>query len=300
MTMSNAMKRPVFGGWKSLIIGMLLPLLAGCSALRVTYDQGPLLAYWWLDRQVDFSSEQAPRVRAALNDWFAWHRASQLPDYAQALGEVAAQLRGDISPTQVCSQLEAWQQRAGRAFDRAVPAVAEQLRSLSPAQIHRLEEVQADRHQEVQQDILQPDPEERRAATLKRWVERAERLYGPLDDTQRAQLAAGLAAAPFDPERWLAERRARTQDLLRALRQWRADQADAATVEADLRRLAAGLAQSPRPGYQAHARRVQAAQCGLIAQLHNGTTAAQRQRAAERLQGWQADFRALAARAGGR
>lgn len=273
---------------------MLLPLLTACSTVRVTYGQGPLLSYWWLDRQVDFNAEQAPRVRAALDDWFAWHRATQLPDYAQALGELATQVRGDLSPGLVCSQTEAWQRRAERAFERALPAVAEQLRSLGPAQIHRLEEHQADKLHEAQQDHLQADPAERREALLKRWVERAERLYGRLDDGQRAQLAASLAASPFDPARWLAERRSRTQSLLQALRQWQAERADVATVETGVRRLVAEIGHSPRPGYAAYARRVQQANCALVAQLHNSTTPAQRQRAAEQLLAWQADFRALA------
>jgi hypothetical protein len=297
MTMSNAMKLPVTDDWKAWIIVMLMPLLSACSALRITYDQGPLLAWWWLDRQVDFSADQAPRVRAALGDWFAWHRATQLPDYAQALGELGALVRGDVSPTQVCSQFEAWQRRAERAFERTVPAAAEHLRSLSAAQIHRLEDAQADKLQEAQKEQLQPDAAERREAALKRWIERAEKLYGRLDDAQRAQLAAGLAASPFDPARWLAERRARTQALLRALRQWQAEQADLATVEAGVRRLAAEIGNSPRPGYAAYARRVQQANCGLVAQLHNSTTPAQRQRAAEQLLAWQADVRALSDKA---
>ena len=294
MTMSNAMKVPVSNRWKAWIIVMLLPLLGGCSALRLTYGQGPLLAYWWLDSQVAFTAEQAPRVRSALADWFAWHRSTQLPDYAQALGELASAAAGPVQPGQVCSQIEGWQRRAERAFDRAVPALAEQLRSLTPEQIQHLERRQADRQQELAADHLQPDPAERQKVALARSVDRAETLYGSLDDAQRQLLASSLAASPFDPERWLAERRARNVELLRSLRQWQAEQADSATIQAGLRRLAAETARSPRADYRAYSQRLMAANCGLIAQLHNSTSAAQRQRAAAKLQGWQADLRALA------
>ncbi len=273
---------------------MLLPVLTACSALRVSYGQGPLLAYWWLDSQLAFSAEQAPRVRSALADWFAWHRATQLPDYAQALGETAAALAGNLTPTQVCSQIEAWQRRAERAVDRAVPAAAEQLRSLSSEQIHHLERRQADKLQEAADEFLKPEPAERRKAALARQVDRAETLYGSLDEAQRQLLAAGLAASPFDPERWLAERRARTVELLRSLRQWQAEQADSATVQAGLRRMVAETLRSPRPDYQAYSRRLLQANCALVAQLHNSTSAAQRQRAAGRLQRWQDDLRSLA------
>ena len=295
MTMSNAMKVPVSNRWKAWIIVMLTPLmLGGCSALRLSYGQGPLLAYWWLDRQVDFTTEQAPRVREALADWFAWHRSTQLPDYAQGLGEVAAAAAGPFTPQQVCAQIDAWQQRAERAFDRAVPAVAEQLRSLTPAQLQRLEQHQAERQQELAAERLQADPAERQKAALDRAIDRAETLYGSLDSAQRQLLAAGLTASPSDPERWLAERRARNAELLRSLRQWQAERADTATVQAGLRRLAADTARSPRADYRAYSQRVMAANCALIAQLHNSTTAEQRQHAAGKLRSWQADLRALA------
>ena len=280
--------------WKAWIIVMLLPLLGACSALRLSYGQGPTLAYWWLDSQVDFTDEQAPRVRSALADWFAWHRSTQLADYAQGLGDLATTLAGPISPTQVCSQIEAWQRRAERAFDRAVPALADQVRSLTPEQITHLEKRQADRQQEMQTEYLKPDPAERQQAALTRRVDRAETLYGSIDDDQRQLLAASQAASPFDAERWLAERRARNAELVRSLRQWQAEQADSATVQAGLRRLAAETQRSPRADYRAYSQRLLQANCAQAAQLHNSTSASQRQRAAAKLLGWQADMRALA------
>lgn len=282
--------------WKAWIIVMLLPLLGACSALRLSYGQGPLLAYWWLDSQVDFTDGQAPRVRSALADWFAWHRSTQLSDYAQGLGELATAMAGPVTPAQVCGQVEAWQRRAERALDRAVPAMAEQVRSLTPEQITHLEKRQADRQQEMQAEFLKPDLAERQQAALVRRIDRAETLYGSMDDAQRQLLAASQATSPFDAERWLAERRARSAELVRSLRQWQAEQADSATVQAGLRRLVAEALRSPRADYRAYSQRLLQANCTQAAQLHNSTGASQRQRAATKLQGWQADMQALANR----
>lgn len=282
--------------WKAWIIVMLLPLLGACSALRLSYGQGPLLAYWWLDSQVDFTDEQAPRVRSALADWFAWHRSTQLSDYAQGLGELATAMAGPVTPAQVCGQVEAWQRRAERALDRAVPAMAEQVRSLTPEQITHLEKRQADRQQEMQSEFLKPDLAERQQAALARRIDRAETLYGSMDDAQRQLLAASQATSPFDAERWLAERRARSAELVRSLRQWQAEQADSATVQAGLRRLVAETLRSPRADYRAYSQRLLQANCTQAAQLHNSTGVGQRQRAATKLQGWQADMQALANR----
>lgn len=275
---------------------MLLSSLLGCSTVRLTYGQGPTLAYWWLDGYADISDAQAPRVREALGDWFAWHRATQLPEYVQALAELQALAAHPVTPAQVCGALDAWQQRLARAFDQAVPALAEQLRRMTPAQLDHLERRLADNLKEAAEKALPPDPAERVQATLERSVARAETFYGPLDEPQRRRLAAALLISPFDPERWLAERRLRNAELMRRLRQWQAAHADAATVQAGLRRVAVEVQQSPRADYRAHAQRVRDSQCQLIALLHNGTTPAQRQRAADRLRGWADDLQALSAR----
>ena len=46
---------------------LLLPALSGCSALRLGYANGPQLAWWWIDGYFDFSREQAPQVKQALD-----------------------------------------------------------------------------------------------------------------------------------------------------------------------------------------------------------------------------------------
>ena len=282
-------------GLEPLIIAVLFLLLSGCSAVKLTYNQGGTLAYWWLDRYADFSSEQSPKVRAALDDWFAWHRASELPEYQPALQHLQKLALADLTAEQVCSQVAQWQRRGERAFDRAVPQMAELVRQLEPAQIDHIQKRYQTVDKDAEKDHLQPDLAERREAAFKRTLERAEDMYGRLDDAQRKLLADGLIASPYDPERWLAERRARQQDILRDLRGWIGARADAATVQAGLRRIAQDALQSPRVDYRAYNQRLTEANCGLTAQLHNATTPAQRRKAADKLKGWENDVRLLIA-----
>lgn len=281
--------------WKGIIV-LLLPLIVGCSALRLTYNQGPFLAYWWLDGYADFNGEQAPKVKAALEDWFTWHRATQLPEYAQALAELQGVAADNVTAGQICQQFQAWQQRAERAFDQALPATAEQVRQLTPEQVKRIERQQTKKLAEAEADYLQDDPAERQKASLKRTLDRAESLYGKLTPAQLQLLRQGLDQSPFKPEVWLAERRQRQADSLGQLRHWTTDKPDLATVQSGLRRLGAATFQSPRPAYQAYADTLAQANCALAAAVHNASSAAQRRRAIEKLKGWEDDLRALAKR----
>ena len=275
---------------------LLMPLFVGCSAVRLTYNQGPFLAYWWLDGYADFNPEQAPRVKAALEAWFAWHRSTQLADYAQALADLQALADDSLSAAQVCQQVQAWQQRAERAFEQALPAIADHVRTLSAAQLRHIERQQAKKQADAEADYLQDDADARRKASLKRSVDRAESLYGSLTAPQRQMVAAELAHSPFKPELWLAERRQRQQDILRHLQQWSAERTDTAVVQVGLRQLGLAALASPRPGYQAYADAVAQANCALSAKLHNSSSPAQRQHAVAKLKGWEDDLRALMAR----
>jgi uncharacterized protein DUF6279 len=282
------------GSW---IIATLLLLLSGCSAVRITYSQGPLLAYWWLDGYADFSGEQAPLVRQALADWFAWHRQTQLPEYATWLASLQPLAREPVTAALACQVAEDLQRRLETAYAQAVPAMAEIVRGLTPAQIDHIEKRYARNLQEAARDYLQADPAQRAEAALKRTAERAEMIYGRLEEPQLKLLAAGLEQTPFDPQLWLAERRARQQDILRTLRKLVADKADSATVQSALRAIAANAVRSPRAEYRPYLQRLQEANCALAAQLHNSLKPAQRQRAVERLKGWEEDLRALVAEA---
>lgn len=279
---------------KRFIIGLALLLLAGCSALRVTYNNGPWLAWWWVDGYVDFSREQAPAVRQAIDQWFDWHRTTQLADTAALLGAIQAQLSGPVTPAQTCRWWDQARERLQPALDRALTLAAEPALRLREPEFRHLEQRYAKANARLREDHLQPDADERRKASLGRSVERAESIYGSLGEAQKRIIAASMMASPSDPEAWLAEREARQRDTLQTLRRLVGEGADAAAMTAALRALAERTERSPRPAYRSYQQRLRDANCALAAAVHNVTTPAQRTVARERLRGWESDLRALA------
>ena len=270
-------------------------LVSGCSALRIGYSTAPDLVYWWLDRYVDFDGAQTTRVRDAIAQWFAWHRRDQLPEYATLLVRAQTEVLADTTPARVCEWQSELLRRADIVFDRAAPAIADIVLSITPAQVAHVEQRHAKVNDEFRDDYLQPDPAQRAAATLKRTLERAEMLYGTLDDAQRARMAAALARSPFDPELWLSERKQRQQDALQLLNKLIRDKATREQAQPALRAYVDRIERSPREVYRRYSDRLSEFNCAFAATLHNGTSAAQRRYAADRLAGWEGDLRALAA-----
>ena len=286
---------PYFRRWIITVLCGVLSLTAGCSALRIGYGTAPDLVYWWLDRYVDFNDTQTPRVREAVAQWFTWHRRTQLPDYAALLTRAQAEVLADTTAGRVC----AWQteliQRADTAFDRAAPAMAEIVLTITPEQVSNIERRYAKTNEEFRDDFLQPDPAKRAAANLKRTVDRAETLYGTLDAGQRARMGAALARSPFDAELWLTERRSRQQDALQTLNRLIKEKTPRDQAQAALRAYVDRIERSPHETYRRYSDRLMEFNCAFAATLHNGTSAEQRRTAAQNLAGWVGDLRAIAA-----
>lgn len=274
-----------------------MALLAGCSSVKLGYSNGARLAWWYLDGYVDFGRTQTPLVKQSLDDLFAWHRATQLPDYTAVLAQAQQAVTEPTTAAAACRWWQVLQDRLAPTIDRALLEAAQVVPTLGDAQFKHLEGKYAKVLDEMRGDYMQSDAEDRYAASVRRAVTRAEQLYGKLDDAQRKVVAAGVAASPFDPQAWMQERQRRQRDTLQTLRRLVAERADADQRVAALRTLVERTQSSPDPAYRAYQQRLSDYNCALAAQIHNATTAAQRQRARQRLKGWEDDFRALAAAA---
>ncbi|MES2991997.1 MAG: DUF6279 family lipoprotein [Pseudomonadota bacterium] len=273
--------------------------LSGCSALRIGYATAPDIVYWWLDRYVDLDDAQTPPVRAAIKQWFGWNRRTQLADYGALLARAQSEVLADTTPARVCEWQGEVLKRAHVAFDQIAPSVADLMLTITPQQVRHIEQRYAKVNTEFREDFLQADAARRAEVTRKRVIDRAEMLYGKLDDAQRERIDEGLKRSPFDADLWFAERRFRQQDLLQGLRKLQTTEGGASREQAQalLRGYVERLERSPRDNYRRYYERLTEFNCAFAAGLHNATSAAQRKTAAGRLAGWQGDLRAIAAAA---
>jgi hypothetical protein len=303
ITMFNTMPLPVSRREHSrptIIAALLLSLtlvLGACGmVVKLSYNQGSPIAFRWLDGFVDFDDAQSLRVRAALDEWFAWNRRTQLPDYADRLARAEVELLADTTPRRVCGWTEEIRGRFDAGLEHARPALAEVIVTMTPQQIGNVEKKNAERNATWRDDFLQRDPAKRRQAAVRRDIELAERLYGTLDATQREMVGRWVANSPFDADLVYAERLRRQQDALALLRRLiaRPARADAETeIQAYLER----LDRSPRVEYRHHAEKLVEYNCAFAAALHNATSSEQRRAAAAKLRDYEMDLRALAAEA---
>lgn len=272
---------------------MLAAGLAACSTARLAYNQAPNLTYWWLDGHIDFTSEQTPQVRSKIDDFFQWHRSTELPAYSRQLRAWQDLALRDISPAEACTEFETIRQRIDAAAERMVAPMARVALQLDAVQLANLQRRQAKSNEDFAKEHLRPNAERALEERLKKAVERSERFYGPLTTAQRELLRDEVRRSPWDAERTQAERERRQADLLNTVR---ALQANPAIAEQAVREHVARISRSPTPGYPAYSAQLVQHGCAQFAALHNSTTPAQRANAINALRGYEDDVVSLASR----
>jgi Family of unknown function (DUF6279) len=279
------------------LVLVLVVALAGCSLLKLGYGQASPLAFRWLDGYVDFDDAQSLRVKTALDEAMAWHRRSQLPDYVELLVRAEAEVTGEATPERMCAWAKELRARVDPALQYVAPTIAEVALTLTPQQIAHVEKHFAETNDEWRDEHLQRDLRKRKRAALAREVERAETLYGRLDEAQRELVSRALAASPYEPERHLAERQRRQQEALALIRRLRETNASRDEAVAQVRAYLHAIDRSPRDSHQAYADRLASHNCAFASELHNATSATQRLAAVKKLKGYESDLRALIAEA---
>ncbi len=278
----------------TLLTALLLP---ACSAVKMGYNQGPELAYWYLDGYVDFNDAQSLQVKAELQRLHAWHRQTQLPGYIDSLQKLQQQLPLDVSAGQACSVYADVRQKLLAVAAEAHPGAVALASSLGVKQIALIERKFAKGNAEYREEFMEGTPKARRDKRHKKAVNRAEMLYGQLDDRQLAVVDQVINQSRFDAARSYAERLRRQQDALQTLRglaaQGNSLAASAEKAGIAMRALLDRSINSPNSAYRAYQETITQDACKGFSDLHNSTNAVQRAKAIKVLGGYERDLTEL-------
>ncbi|MDM0076038.1 DUF6279 family lipoprotein [Variovorax sp. J2P1-59] len=279
------------------IIGVLVlgAALAACSAVKLAYNNLPEVSYWWLDGYVDFDGTQTPRVRDELDQLLAWHRQNELPKILGLLRKAQTLAPGDVTAAQTCDMVNEIRTRLLALAERAEQAGAEVAVSLTESQLQQLERKYTRINADYRKDWLERSVEKQHEKRYEKFVERSEDFYGRLDAEQRDLLRQQVARSVFDPQELDAERKRRQREALTLLRRFNAQKTPPAEAQAAIHAYVLRIADPPPGPWRDRQQALQQEACHDIAEFHNQTSAAQRDKAMRRLQSYENDVRDLAA-----
>lgn len=289
------MARPVnfFNLLRIISLLVLAAMLQACSAVKLAYNQAPVLAYLYLDGYMDFNEVQALKVKDDLAKFQAWHRQTQLPAYIELLQKTQPKMLQDMTEKQACELVNDVRQKAFALTEYAEPAALTMAASFTPRQLTALERKFAKSNTTWREEFLEGSAKDLFDKRQKTAVKRGEMLYGSLNDKQRSVIAQQIEKSQFRPAQSYAERQRRQKDMLQTLGRVVASPQDQEAVRRDIRGLLARSTASPDAAYRKYQEQAVDDACASFAELHNTTTAEQRKKAMNVLAGYEQDFKAL-------
>lgn len=174
--------------WRALAWLPALAVLAGCSALKLTYNRLDWVAAWQIGRFVDLEPAQKTLFDERFDEFWRWHRGTQLGLYVRDLRQLADDAAAPLMAAKVEDYLERAKAHAARALRELAPDTARILRTLDDEQVAEFLDTLAERRREEAAETagltgeqLMALAEEQMARSLKRWV-------GPLTREQKARI----------------------------------------------------------------------------------------------------------------
>jgi hypothetical protein len=293
--MQDFIMRPYRALALKVFLFMCACLLAGCSALRLGYSNGESVAYWWLNGYVHFEADQRPWVTKHIANLFAWHRNTQLNEYARLLTHIQQQLQHNVTQADVLNQYDAVTKSAQVLLDKALPELTDLALALQPQQIAHLEKKFASNNDGYRKEYLRGDLEQRQLARYKKVIKQAEYWFGDFSREQQAQIRAASYARPLNNELGLELRLRRQQELIALLKKVQNEKLGREATMALLKDHIAGV--FDQFGDKQHKAFYDASKDGsarMVTTIINIATPAQKAHAVKKLQRWVEDCHALA------
>lgn len=268
--------------------------VGGCGLIKIGYRNGDTVGVFWLDRYLDLTGDQKDFVKPRLHQLLAWHKATQLPDYATFAQDLQKQSMQSISAVDVATFGNQARARAMTTVDHALPDLADLALQLTPDNIDAIKKKFANDDTKWRDEFMKGEVDDQRKARYEKSLERVEEWYGRFNTQQRAMIRELSDARPMNNDVLLAERQRRERELASLLAKVVRDKPPRDAVIAMMKAYADRFDHDPDPERRAYMESWRHATEEMDAGVHNLSTPQQRLRASGKLQDWIDDFRSLA------
>jgi hypothetical protein len=197
---------------------LVLALVSGCSTLKLAYNQADHIAAWMADDYFDLDADQKEAFRDRFQQFHAWHRATQLGQYAEFLEAVQARLRVGVNTTDANWAYDAVKAEVRTLALNGYAGAASLLATLSDRQLASARRKFERSNRKFAGEIgLGAAPDEQRRLRAKRQLERIEHWTGSLSTAQEDQIEKMSRALPLLTELRYRDRIRRQNEFLMLL-----------------------------------------------------------------------------------
>jgi hypothetical protein len=265
-------------------------ILAGCTALRLAYDNADTYLLYRANSYLDLNGKDSDELDDRIDEFFAWHRKNALPQYARLSEEAAKRLDDGLSREDLVWGYDSLVAHARQSLRVAAERVAPILDRLTPQQVAHMEKRFAEDNRKFAREYLRGSEADRRKRRAKRLEVRLEDWVGNLSQAQLEKVTQFSERTPLFDELRERERKRLQGELLDMVRKHE--------VQKRLPDVAANWDRGRDPAQVAASNAFRQEYFSLLLELDKTLSPEQRARAQANLRRYADDFKLLARRAG--
>jgi len=264
-------------------------LLAGCTALRLAYDNADTYLLFRAKSYLDLDAKGSDELDERIDEFFAWHRRTALPQYARLSEEAAKRVAHGLSREDLVWGYDSLVAHARQSLRFAAERVAPLLDRLTPQQVAHMEKRFAEDNRKFAREYLRGSEAERRKRRARRLEERLEDWVGNLSSVQAEKVRQFSERTPLYDELRAKDRQRMQAEFVDMIRKRQAQK--------HLPDWIANWERGRDPAHLAASERFRQEYLALLLELDKTLAPEQRNRAAANLRRYAEDFRVLARRA---
>jgi hypothetical protein len=264
-------------------------LLAGCTAMRLAYDIADTYLLFRAKSYLDLDAKGSDELDERIDEFFAWHRRTALPQYARISEEAAKRVTRALSREDLVWGYDSLVAHARQSLRFAAERVAPLLDRLTPQQVAHMEKRFAEDNRKFAREYLRGSEAERRKRRARRLEERLEDWVGNLSSVQAEKVRQFSERTPLYDELRAKDRQRMQAEFVDMIRK--------REVQKRLPDWIANWDRGRDPAHLAASERFRQEYLALLLELDKTLAPEQRNRAATTLRRYAEDFRVLARRA---
>jgi hypothetical protein len=264
-------------------------LLAACTALRLAYDNADTYLLFRAKSYLDLDAKGSDELDERIDEFFAWHRRTALPQYARLSEEAAKRVTRGLSREDLVWGYDSLVAHARQSLRFAAERVAPLLDRLTPQQVAHMERRFAEDNRKFAREYLRGSEAERRKRRARRLEERLEDWVGNLSHVQAEKVRQFSERTPLYDELRAKDRQRMQAEFVDMIRKREAQ-----------KRLPDWIANWDHgrdPAHLAASERFRQEYLTLLLEIDKTLSSEQRNRAAANFRRYAEDFNVLARRA---
>ncbi len=205
-------KKTSYKQWRGVIAVLILICAASGCSVKLVYNQLDWLIPWYLSDYLDMNGEQDDFFDERLQRYLAWHRKSQLPEYASLLRSIADDVNDGLNEQEIQRFQRETERLASVLMERLAPDVVAVFVDASDEQLAQLYKALDKDGERYRKRYVKQSLQQQQESQVDDVIDTIERWTGPLNDEQELLVS-----------QWGAQYQPMGEELYQAGLKWRAE-----------------------------------------------------------------------------